>query len=89
VCRVCSIDPVSLRGCIPIRTTRALQDRVIGLHGAARAFTVPSADVVVCAEAGCLVGVGLMLPGGRRLFVPGANVVAILDGDVTVLTLLR
>jgi hypothetical protein len=43
-------------------------------------FTVPSADVKIAAEQGCLVGIQLTLADGRHMFVPGANVIAIVDG---------
>lgn len=42
-------------------------------------FTLPSDSVTVCAEQGCLVGLSLELPGGRHMFVPGANVTAVID----------
>jgi hypothetical protein len=42
-------------------------------------WVVPSAAVTVAAEAGCLVGVQVELPDGRRAFFPGANVLAIID----------
>lgn len=53
---------------------------VTSLHGGESEFTLPSADVSVAAEQGCLVGVALKLPDGRRMFVPGSNVTAIIDG---------
>lgn len=54
---------------------------VTSLHGGESEFTLPSADVTIAAESGCLVGVALKLPDGRRMFVPGSNVTAIIDGS--------
>jgi hypothetical protein len=42
-------------------------------------FTVPSGSVTIAAEQGALVGVALVLADGRRVFLPGANVHAIID----------
>jgi hypothetical protein len=42
-------------------------------------WTVPSGNVAAAAEAGSLVGIALELPDGRRAFIPGANVLAVID----------
>jgi hypothetical protein len=42
-------------------------------------WTLPSDKVTIAAEQGSLVGFELELPGGRRAFVPGGNVAAVID----------
>jgi hypothetical protein len=42
-------------------------------------WVLPSDSVTVCAEQGALVGLSLELPGGRHMFCPGSNVLAVID----------
>ena len=56
---------------------------VTSLHGGESEFTLPSAAVTIAAEQGCLVRVALRLPDGRRMFVPGSNVTAIIAGPAS------
>jgi hypothetical protein len=44
-----------------------------------KAWTVPSANVIVASEAGSVAGLEIELPGGRRLFILAANVLGIID----------
>lgn len=47
--------------------------------GGVQEVTVPSGDVTIAAEAGNLIGVQLMLPDGRHLFVSAANLAGMVD----------
>lgn len=47
--------------------------------GGVQEVTVPSDDVTIAAEAGNLIGVQLMLPDGRRLFVSAGNLAGMVD----------
>ena len=47
--------------------------------GGIQEVTVPSDDVTVAAEAGNLIGVQLVMPDGRRLFVSAANLAGMVD----------
>lgn len=47
--------------------------------GGVQEVTVPSGDVAVAAEAGNLIGVQVMLPDGRHLFVSAANLAGMVD----------
>jgi hypothetical protein len=42
-------------------------------------WTVPSASVTIASEAGSVAGIEVTLPGGRRMFLLAANVLAIID----------
>jgi hypothetical protein len=44
--------------------------------------TVPSNDVTIAAEAGNLIGVQLLLPDGRHLFVAAGNLAGMIDAPV-------
>ena len=45
-------------------------------------ITVPSAGVILAAEAGQLIGVQLITPGGRHLFIAAANLAGIVDAPL-------
>jgi hypothetical protein len=47
--------------------------------GGVQEVTVPSGDVAVAAEAGNLIGVQVMMPDRRRLFVSAANLAGMVD----------
>jgi hypothetical protein len=47
--------------------------------GGVQEVTVPSGDVTVAAEAGNLIGVQLMMPDGRHLFISAANLAGMVD----------
>ena len=55
---------------------------VASFHTGETEFTLPSANVTIAAEQGGLVGVALRLTDGRRVFLPGSNVTAIIDGSL-------
>ncbi len=50
--------------------------------GGVQEVTVPSADVSIAAEAGNLIGVQVMMPGGRHLFIGANNLAGIIDAPV-------
>ena len=45
-------------------------------------ITVPSADVILAAEVGQLIGVQLITPGGRHLFIAAGNLAGIVDAPL-------
>lgn len=45
-------------------------------------ITVPSAGVILAAEAGQLIGVQLITPGGRHLFIAAGNLAGIVDAPL-------
>jgi hypothetical protein len=47
--------------------------------GGVQEVTVPSNDVTIAAEVGNLIGVQLMLPDGRHLFIAAANLAGMVD----------
>jgi hypothetical protein len=47
--------------------------------GGVQEVTVPSGDVAIAAEAGNLIGLQLMLPDGRHLFVSAGNLAGVID----------
>jgi hypothetical protein len=47
--------------------------------GGVQEVTVASNDVTVAAEAGNLIGVQLVMPDGRRLFISAANLAGMVD----------
>ena len=47
--------------------------------GGVQEVTLPSDDVTVAAEAGNLIGVQMVLPDGRHLFVSAANLAGMID----------
>lgn len=47
--------------------------------GGVQEVTLPSNDVTLAAEAGNLIGVQLVLPDGRRLFIAAANLAGMID----------
>jgi hypothetical protein len=47
--------------------------------GGVSEVTVPSGSVTVAAEAGNLIGVQVMLPDGRHLFVSASNLAGMID----------
>lgn len=47
--------------------------------GGVQEVTVPSNDVILAAEAGNLIGVQLVTPDGRRLFISAANLAGMVD----------
>jgi hypothetical protein len=47
--------------------------------GGVSEVTVPSSEVILAAEAGNLIGVQVMLPDGRHLFVNNANLAGMVD----------
>ena len=44
-----------------------------------KSYRVASGSVTLAAEGGNLIGAQLTLPGGRRLFIPAANIAGIID----------
>jgi len=50
--------------------------------GGVQEVTVPSNDVSIAAEAGSLIGVQVMLPDGRHLFVSAANLAGMVDAPL-------
>jgi hypothetical protein len=47
--------------------------------GGVQEVTLPSGDVTIAAEAGNLIGLQLMMPDGRHLFVSAANLAGVVD----------
>ena len=47
--------------------------------GGVSEVTVPSGSVTIAAEAGNLIGVQVLLPDGRHLFINSANLAGIID----------
>jgi hypothetical protein len=45
-------------------------------------ITVPSAGVILAAEVGQLIGVQLITPGGRHLFIAAGNLAGIVDAPL-------
>lgn len=50
--------------------------------GGVQEITVPSGDVAIAAEAGNLIGVQVMLPDGRHLFIGANNLAGMIDAPV-------
>lgn len=50
--------------------------------GGVQEVTVPSNGVTIAAEAGNLIGVQLMMPDGRHLFISAANLAGMIDAPV-------